>query len=228
MRLQGPAWWVVGLALLLSAAGAVGQGTFQNLGFESANLSPVPAGQYGGSVFSLDAIPGWTGFLGTNQVTQVLQNDETLGDASIDILGPYWNLGGIIEGQYTVVLEPGLGPGDVNASASITQVGLVPANAQSLLFKAATFSPFSVSLAGQTLSLVSLGTGPNYTLYGADISSLAGQTGALTITALAAYNTSDYFDSFQFSNLPIPEPGVFSLSVLGVLVLGGRVLGRRR
>jgi hypothetical protein len=214
--------------LLLSAAGAVGQGTFQNLGFESANLSPVPAGQYGGSVFSLDAIPGWTGFLGTNQVTQVLQNDETLGDASIDILGPYWNLGGIIEGQYTVVLEPGLGPGDVNASASITQVGLVPANAQSLLFKAATFSPFSVSLAGQTLSLVSLGTGPNYTLYGADISSLAGQTGALTITALAAYNTSDYFDSFQFSNLPIPEPGVFSLSVLGVLVLGGRVLGRRR
>jgi len=227
MRLQGPAWWVVGLALLLSAAGAVGQGTFQNLGFESANLSPVPAGQYGGSVFSLDAIPGWTGFLGTNQVTQVLQNDETLGDASIDILGPYWNLGGIIEGQYTVVLEPGLGPGDVNASASITQVGLVPANAQSLLFKAATFSPFSVSLAGQTLSLVSLGTGPNYTLYGADISSLAGQTGALTITALAAYNTTDYFDSFQFSNLPIPEPGEFGLSVLGALVLGWRVLRKR-
>jgi hypothetical protein len=227
MRLQGPAWWVVGLALLLSAAGAVGQGTFQNLGFESANLSPVPAGQYGGSVFSLDAIPGWTGFLGTNQVTQVLQNNYTLGVASIDIIGPDWSFGGIIEGQYTVVLQPGLGPFEDNVSASITQVGLVPANAQSLLFKAATFSPFSVSLAGQTLSLVSLGTGPNYTLYGADISSLAGQTGALTITALAAYNTTDYFDSFQFSNLPIPEPGEFGLSVLGALVLGWRVLRKR-
>ena len=36
------------------------QGNFVNLGFESANLAPVPAGQFGGEVSSLDAIPGWT------------------------------------------------------------------------------------------------------------------------------------------------------------------------
>jgi hypothetical protein len=34
-----------GLALLLSAAGAVGQGTFVNLNFESANVQVVPPRQ---------------------------------------------------------------------------------------------------------------------------------------------------------------------------------------
>jgi hypothetical protein len=208
--------------LLLSALGAEGQGTFQNLGFESANLSPIPAGQLGGYVSSLDAIPHWTAFLGTNQLAGVLQNNFTIGNASVDIIGPSWSSGGVIEGQYTVWLEPGYNPSDPfhvgYLSASIMQVGLVPVNAQSIQLKASAGSPFTVSLAGEELSLIILATEPNYILYGADISSFAGQSGALTITAQPAFNNLDEFDSIQFSSQPIPEPGVLSLAGLGVLL----------
>src|SRR5262245_48071266 len=107
------------LALALPFAFALrmpAQGTFQNLDFESANLQPVPPGQFGGNVSSLDAIPGWAAFIGTNQTTTILQNNLTFGNASIDILGPNWNgfLSSIIEGQYTVVLQPGRGVSGTN------------------------------------------------------------------------------------------------------------------
>src|ERR1700722_1510008 len=107
---------------------AVAQGPFQNLDFESANLSPPP-GQFGSLVPIMNALPGWSGFLGTNQTTVVYQNNFTLGAASIDILGPGWNnyIGiSILEGQYTVVLQPGKGQTGANVGASISQSGLVP------------------------------------------------------------------------------------------------------
>ena len=211
------------VALFILWQNAQGQG-FANLDFESAGLTPVPPGQFGGKVSSLAAIPDWTGFLGATQVTPVLQNNLTLGNASIDILGPDWNGGGVIEGQYTVVLQPGFDPfgSGQNVSASISQSGLVPVGAQSLQFKAQTYSSFSVSLGGQTLSLVPLGTGANYTLYGAGISSFAGQGETLTITALAAPNTADYFDSIAFSPLAVPEPNSFVLFAVGGLLLAWR------
>ena len=151
-------------------------------------------------------------------MTQILQNNMTLGDASIDILGPNWNMGGIIEGQYTVVLQPG-GNGTY-ISASISQTAVVPANAQSLQFKAET-SSFSVILGGQNLALIPLGTGANYTLYGANIpASDAGQSEALTITALAGPNTTDYFDSFVFSPSSVPEPATWTLLLCGAGLFG--------
>jgi hypothetical protein len=232
MKLQAPVSLAAALALLLGAAGARGQGTFQNLGFESANLVPVPPDQFGGEVSSLDAIPYWTGFLGTNQVTQILHNNLTLGEASISILGPNWSFGAMIEGQYTLVLQPGADPATGRTvGASVSQTGLVPANAQSIQFKAQVSAgfPFSISIGGLGLSIVPLGIGTNYTLYGANIpSSSTGQAEALTITALAGPNTAELFDSFVFSSLPVPEPGVVGLSALGALVLGWRVLRQRR
>ncbi len=42
MRRQCPAVSVLGLALVLSVAGAAAQGTFANLNFESANVPVVP------------------------------------------------------------------------------------------------------------------------------------------------------------------------------------------
>ena len=122
-------------ALLVLWQNAEAQG-FVNLDFESATLFPVPSGQFGGEVSSTNAIPGWTGSLGTIQVTQVLQNNFTLGNASIDILGPNWSFAGIIEGQYTLVLQPGFDPfgSGHDVSASISQTGLVPADARSIQF----------------------------------------------------------------------------------------------
>ncbi|MGB7768575.1 MAG: PEP-CTERM sorting domain-containing protein [Verrucomicrobiia bacterium] len=220
MKLHATAWLVVISLVILQNAPAQ---DFQDLDFESANLTP-PTGQrgYGGSVSISDALPGWTGYLGANQVTTVLQDNYTLGNPSIDILGPNWSYGDIIEGQYTVVLQPGDGDSGY-VGASISQSGLVPENALSLQFKAQTFSSFSVSLGGQDLSLIPLGTGANYTLYGADISRFAGKVETLTITALAAPNTVDYFDSIVFSPSSVPEP-----SVLGLFALSGLFFCLRR
>ena len=188
---------------------------FVNLDFESADLTPIPPGQFGGSAPIGFALPGWTGYLGTNRVSSVLQNNLTLGTASLDILGPNWNnVGGIriIDGQYTVILQPGFDPfgSGHDVSASISQTGLVPANAESIRFKALA-SGFSVSIAGQRLSLVTLGMGASYTLYGADVSSFAGQAAALTITGLAQPNGGGFFDSIVFSPSPVPEPSIVAL-----------------
>jgi hypothetical protein len=74
-----------------------------------------------------------------------------------------------------------------------------------------------------------LGSGANYTLYGADIHALAGQTAELDFTLLGNVDINTIFlDSIQFSSQPIPEPGVYGLAALGALLLGWRGLGRRR
>jgi hypothetical protein len=199
--------------------------SFVNLDFESANLSPIPSGQSGGEVSSLDATPGWTAFLGTTQVTQVLQNNFTLGDASVGILTPNWSFGGIIEGQYTLVLQSGGQPGNETqkVGASVSQTALVPANAQSIQFKAQVNSDFTVSLGGQMLSLTALETAANYTLYGANISPFAGQVETLTIATLAApLATGGQFDSIVFSPSSVPEPSELALGALGAFLLGFR------
>ena len=87
---------------------------FINLDFESANLSPIQAGQVGGSVPTTNAIPGWTAFVNGIQLTQILQNSANLFVPSISILGPNWNNQNgpsVIQGNYTLVLTSGLNTG---------------------------------------------------------------------------------------------------------------------
>jgi hypothetical protein len=194
--------------------------SFVNLDFEDATIVTDPSGfLYPHSVYADDAIPGWTGYLGTNEVTDLLYNDLTLGQASIDIVDTSYN--GVIEGQYTVVLQwgdaPTPGPTQT-VSPSISQTGLVPADAKSLQFMAYNARSFSVSLGGQDLTLLPLASGSNYTLFGADTSSFAGKIEPLTITAFGpSLTVPQYFDSFVFSSSPIPEPSV--LKLLGVCIL---------
>ncbi|MGD0649804.1 MAG: hypothetical protein ABSA97_01445 [Verrucomicrobiia bacterium] len=160
---------VYSLVLYLSCTSGLLRQTFQNLDFEDADLAPV---QYGGFVPITDAIPHWTGYLGTNQVTQVLQNNSTLGDASIDIFGPDWPYGGIIQGQYTALLQCGGNPFTRDSSdlldASLAQVGLVPVSAKSIQLEVFPWlgASFAVSFDGQAIPLSPVGSGPSYTLYG--------------------------------------------------------------
>src|SRR5712664_3643145 len=84
---------------------AYGQATFQNRGFEAANLPAIPSGQPGVLVPIREAMPGWTGYAGSNGITQVLHNDLTLGAANISILGPDWPASEIIAGKYSAVLQ---------------------------------------------------------------------------------------------------------------------------
>ena len=219
---------LVCFALFYSCFSARAQGTFQNLNFENANLSPIPSGQFGSAVSITDALPGWNGYLGTNETTGVLQNNSTLGSASIDILGPNWASGGIIEGQYTVLLQFGRGlsgiPGD-NVYAAISQVGLVPATARSILYYSGTPSssvaPISVLFASQQIPVAVVASTATFTIYGGDVSAFAGQTGALR------FEGNGFLDAIQFSAQQIPEPGTFGLFGLGGLLLVWRFLCKR-
>jgi len=210
------------------------QGTFQNLDFESANLTPVPAGKYGGNVSISAALPGWTAEYGTTPITQVLQNNYTISTASVDILTPDWSdVGlGIIDGSYTVYLQPGSNPMGVGEyNTSIFQIGTVSTTAESLDLKEWTIglppsqdptSSFTVSFNGTALTPILLSTGNSasgqpYNLYGFNIAPYAGKTGPLELTAFL--DSSVEFDDISFSPNAVPEPSPFVLSGIAGLLL---------
>jgi hypothetical protein len=147
--------FVLILGLVAFAPVCRAQFAFQNLGFESAQLAPVPANQYGGRVSMDLALPGWVGYTGPRQATFALQNNFNLGGPVISILGPNWTTNnGIIAGRYTAALQAGgLQEGFVNTW--IAQTGLVPQGSLSIRLKA-WGTDFSVSFAGQNVSLVEL------------------------------------------------------------------------
>jgi hypothetical protein len=196
------------------------QGTFQNLDFEAARLSPIPESQYGSTVPIAEALPGWTGALGPMQVNSVLQNNLTAGGANIAIFGPDWTTTrGIIEGRWTVLLQAG-GLNSSLVDAALSQMGVVPSGTLSVLVKVSG-TDFSLSFAGRPIALVPLFSDSNYTLFGGDISGGAGQLGQLVIAAQSVSNhpfNNVFFDSIVFSTQPIPEPG------FGALVLAGLAL----
>jgi len=223
-------------AICCCAVAAWAQGTFQNLGFESATLVPIPGDAYGKVQFA-PAFPGWTGSVGGVQQSAALYNNfflDTSGNGIMDSGGPF--LGGVIQGNYTALIQAGFGPGTFTpADTTLSQTGLVPSAAQSLLFRAnldPSYATFGVTLGGLPLSLFPLGGGTNYTLYGADIRALAGQTAELDFTVFAQRPHMDnytlFLDSIQFSGTAIPEPGVLGLSALGAMLLGWRFWRKRR
>jgi hypothetical protein len=204
-------------SLLTTLLVARGQGTFQNLDFEQANVPTVPAGQFGTDVASTDGVPGWTTYIGGVQVTTILHNNDTLGSPAVAILGPLWSYSEeILQGQYTVHLRPRF---DGTILPAIAQLGMVPSTAQSLTFWGT--GAISASFAGQQLSLSVLENTPNHVVYGADISSFDGQTGWLQ------FQGAGLLDNISFSDMAIPEPGVLALSALAALLLGWRVLRQR-
>src|ERR1051326_2483379 len=86
--------------LFLAASSALGQGTFQNLDFESANIQP---GQAPGLVSAADAIPGWTPYLGTNQGNAVLFDRPSAGAADVVL----YDAPRSVEGNFSVLLQGG-------------------------------------------------------------------------------------------------------------------------
>ncbi len=203
------------LATLTGVLLSQGQGTFQNLDFESAQLIYVDP-PFNHVIATTNALPGWTAFAGTNQVLTVPYGDQ----------GIYYPVmlfsqtnSGSISGFFSVVLSGG------SSAGSISQTGLVAADAQSLVFKVGFLDgPFSLSLGGQSLSFVPISLTPKYTLYGADISAFAGQTATLKFTADGVVT----FDDIQFSSSAIPEPSAAALFALSTLALAVRRFRRRR
>lgn len=205
---------------LLTAHPLNGQGVFQNLGFEN---SSIPQDHPPGFVAIADALPGWNGYLGTNQQTEVFYNSVSLGAPNISLVGTNGVGGRSIEGGYSVILQGGtteLMP----VSASIDQSATIPSNAQSLQWKAVLepTSNFEVTIGGQALEMIVLFTGSTYTLFGADITTFAGQMHELRITSLSTAQrpfSSVNIDSLVFSPEPVPEPTTLALVLTWVAAL---------
>ena len=232
-------WFSIALFASLSAQA---QGTFQNLDFESATPSAPIMGPLG-PFYQPEglALPGWNAYLGITQQSEVLQNLYAAGAGSVDIFGPNYTAAGpqgdnpgIIDGKYTVFLQAGA-PGPTEGNASIEQNGTIPSGAQSIEWKAWDYNPsssfLSVSFGGNVLSPVVLGSGANYTLYGADISAFAGQTGELEFTSVFSYSGPSWIelDDISFStNSVSPEPSIVALTAIGGLLFGARKWFARR
>jgi hypothetical protein len=207
-----------------------GQGVFQNLNFESANVPPSGRETYPNFVPVGLALPGWTAYVGAAQQTQVGYNAPANGTASITLIGPTWNAAdtagtlGIIDGNYSVDLQTGANPlnNGTTVGASIEQLGAVPSNAQSLQFDADETTPLSVTFNGNELLPIVLASGLSadgvpYTTYGANISAWAGQTGELEFTADVSHDNFVVLDDISFSPQSVPEPSPLALTGVGAL-----------
>ena len=195
---------------------------FVNLDFNSANIpngtSPatfVPIG---------DAIPGWTGYLGNTQVTDVLYDSLAIGSVNISILDA--NSPAHIPGNnYTVVLEAGNGGGNgglANTTASIAQTGLIPATVESIEFTASFpngGAGWQITINGQLIPVSQIGTvGSYYGVYAGNVSAYAGHVDQLEFTSLygpAGAADNLYLDNLAFSASPVPEPNSLGLFALG-------------
>ena len=137
-------------------------------------------------------------------------------------------LTGILVLDYTVEEPPDIGAA---GASSISQTGLVPVSAKSILFVAQGGGApgaviLLVSLGGQNIPFYALSTVAPYTsVYGGNIPpTFAGQIEQLTFSALEGENFWN-IDDVQFSSSSVPEPSEFALAALGALLLGFR---RRR
>jgi hypothetical protein len=209
----------VAAMLAVTSVPCLAQGTFINLNFEQSLVPDVWPGQGGGFVSVSDGVPGWNVYIGGSQQIFMGHNVTSIGAAEVVIYGPHWNSGPILQGNYTVSLQ-GSTAGQPIILPAIGQSGVIPQAAESLRFYGQ--GSFAVTFGGQPLTFATLGSGANYTIYGADISSFAGQTGELL------FQGAGLLDFIQFSPQAVPEPGIIALFALGALLVGCRCLGGRR
>jgi|ERR1035437_25488 hypothetical protein len=205
--------------LLLSALGAAGQGTFQNLGFENTTLTVILINPWGPYYATNATVPGWAwsphqtfGYGDPN--TTVTFNGEALDSSAVTLHGgdSYYPS---LSWTYSILLQGGsqFFPQQYGG-ASIFQTGQIPVLAQSLIYLGGALQ---VSFNGQSLSPVALETTPSYTKWGIDISPYAGQSGELRFAV--PWLGESMLDGIQFSNKAVPEPSALSLSILGFVLV---------
>ena len=196
---------------------------FLNLDFESAKIISDPGSPYYPyGIATSNALPGWivTGYGSTNPASSITFNDPALGSSWATL----WATNGQqISGKYSVLLQGGIGTG-----VSISQTATLPLSVYSILFEAQPgYGLLELSLGGQILPFSPIGSGSNYTLYGANIP--AGMNGQIeqVIFSAIGYNGGGgvnnwNIDNIQFSSSTVPEPGVWGLAGLGALTIGLR------
>jgi Regulator of chromosome condensation (RCC1) repeat/Immunoglobulin domain len=176
------------IVLMCAASLSASAQSFTNLDFEGATLTPLPGDPYSRMQFG-PALPGWTGYCGTNVQTAVNYDNQFLDSAGISILDTnyLWAVGGILHRRYYVLLQTGASLDSSGVvSTAIAQTGTVPASASSIVFNASLISSeadLEVTFRGNPIPLAALTTQSDYIVLNGDVSQFAGQTGELRFTA---------------------------------------------
>jgi hypothetical protein len=156
------------------------------------------------------AIPGWIGASGYNSSPYIYNEDPGIIDASYLALGTR-------NGSSYLIMDA-----NNNSTSQISQAGIVPADAQSLIIMANGYElntfvepsqvidqfPLLIAFNGLQLNLIQISP----TEYGVNIPTFAGQTVnvALTDNANPLEGFVNLYD-IQFSNTAIPEPAICGL-----------------
>lgn len=215
------------LAVCVGHTSSPAQGTFRSMDFE---LAQIPQNQPHGFVSADSAFPFWTVYYGTTPQTQVLWNDTSTGPTQVSLLGQNF---GALAGGYSAYLFGGSSGLSDPLDCSISQVGQVPTDAVSLLFKAQSGAPgreLIVSMGGVSLPVFELSSGPNYGLYGVNVSQFASMHEDLRFTAPGfTPNRPNVWniDDIVFSTTPVPEPTTRALLAAAGLMLGSRYHRRK-
>ena len=210
---MNPAKLILSVCLAVPASA---QGTFQNLDFESADLSnrdPV-TGEFSVS----QALPHWQVSENGVSATEIVLNSPSLNLWAVTLEDG--NESGIptISGKYSIFLQGGEGHGTFGY-AEISQTGTIANDTHSVLFAARITRPGNLNLSfnGQPLQSALLQDHGTYQTFGADISAFSGQAGELSFTT--PYPTWTLIDDIQFSSASIPEPSTLAMFALGCGVL---------
>jgi len=210
---------------LCGARSATAQSAFQNLDFEDSYIVSSRPTSYGFSTGTAD-VPGWTAHAGVGAInysggTTIPYNSQTLDSPGLSLEGTDYPIPAI-DGSYSIFLQyPTMYYPYGTYPGSIGQSGQIPITAQSLTYWG-SMGAVQVTFDGHELSFSPLSSTANYTIYGANISAYAGQTGELL------FSGGGMIDNIEFSPTAIPEPSVLTLSALGTLLLTWRFLRQPR
>ena len=122
-----------------------------------------------------------------------------------------------IQGNYSLLMQGGSRTSPITNGASIWQTGQIPISAESMTYWG---NALQVTFNNQLLTFNAISNTANYTVWGADVSAYAGQTGQLMFAV--PWQGSAMLDNIQFSSMPIPEPGSLALLVAGGLLVAWR------
>ena len=206
--------------LLLLALGfarwGFGQGTFTNLGFESARVV-VNDPTFGFLDWNL-AAPGWSHSSGSD-LGIVYYRNEHLGLTGYymlyDSVSPAFAPGTQLAGRYSLGFSSGYANSGFGAPWQqnyLSQTGSVASDIQS--FRLLARGSFDVLMGGAAIPMQSLGGD----LYAGDISAFAGTTTEFRIVNTATtIHTPVIVDNITFSPIPVPEPSMFALVGMGAM-----------
>jgi len=232
IRLRLQRW--LALAVCFGAVFQIyGQTPFVNLDFESAR---IPSGTAPLSLVPVHAaLLFWNASASINNapigVSDILYDGFGSSNSLISINDTNTGNGYVpIQGQYTVALRTTVG-----WSLSIGQTGFVPLSTESLQMDVrSSGNPFSVLMfSGLTyypINMVPLDILPDYTVYGGDVSALAGKNASLSITEPSPVGTGVNvleLDNISFSVEPVPEPGTSELLLCGAVMFSLKCCCRR-